>query len=151
MTKVRAPLTFDNALSRIAGMIGWGAMGEAVGQAERTVRDWGDPDTGRSCPIDAAVKLDLAFQEAGGKGAPMHETFSLLLDQSKAERFADQVELAHHHCTIIKEAAEAGQALILATLPGATRVERATALREVEENIVALKATVPFLSEDPAS
>lgn len=61
MTKLRHPLTYDKALAKIAGLIGWEAMGETVGQAPRTVRDWGDPDVERGCPIEAAELLDLAY------------------------------------------------------------------------------------------
>lgn len=152
MTKTRAPLTFDNALSKIAGLIGWAEMAHVVGQAERTVRDWGDPDTGRNCPIKAALQLDVAFQAAGGEGAPMHEIYTLLLKDARTERFADQIELARRTITAIGETADAEKALVMATLPGATRADRATAAREVEEGIAALSATLPLLNEgEPGS
>lgn len=152
MTKRRAPLTFDNALANIAGKIGWAEMAKVVDQSERTVRDWGDPDTGRGCPIAAALKLDLAYQAAGGIGAPMHETYSLMLEDAHAERFADKVALALRTSAVIREVGEAGEALVLAALPGSTDADLATALREVEEGISALRATVPFLKkgEPPA-
>lgn len=145
MTKVRAPLTFDNALARIAGLIGWAEMARVVGQAEKTVRNWGDPDTGQQPTINAAVKLDIAYQAAGGAGAPMHETYSLLLEQSRAEVFADQIELGLRTCDVIREVSEAEEALVRASLPGATEQDRVNALRQVEEGIGSLTSTLPLL------
>lgn len=147
MTKPRAPLTYDNALSRIAGQIGWDAMAVAVGQKERTVRDWGDPDLERGCPIEAAELLDLAFQAGGGDGAPMHETYTLRLDVARQSKFADQVAMARAACTLIREGSEASEAMILASLPGATMAARRTALRELEEFIAAAKSAIPLLIE----
>ncbi|WP_010185994.1 hypothetical protein [Sphingomonas sp. PAMC 26605] len=145
MTKVRAPLTFDNALARIAGLIGWAEMARVVGQAEKTVRNWGDPDTGQQPTINAAVKLDVAFQAAGGGGAPMHETYSLLLEQSRADVFADQIELGRRTCDVIREVSQAEEALVRASMPGATDTDRVCALREVEEGIASLTSTLPLL------
>lgn len=147
MTKPRAPLTYDNALAKIAGVIGWEAMGRAVGQAERTVRDWGDPDIERGCPIEAAELLDLSYQSAGGEGAPMHDTFALRLDCARQLRFADQVAIARGTCTLTREAGEAIEALILLTLPGATELQRHTAARELEEFIAAGRAILPLIAQ----
>lgn len=35
MTKTRAPISYDNALARIAGLVGWAAMATTTGRAER--------------------------------------------------------------------------------------------------------------------
>lgn len=145
MTKPRAPLTYDNALTRIAAQIGWAAMAEAVGQKERTVRDWGDPDLERGCPIEAAELLDLAFQAGGGEGAPMHETYSLRLEAAHARRFAAGIDLARAVCTMIQEGSQAKQAMIVAALPGATAADRRLALKELEEFIAAARAGIPLL------
>lgn len=150
VTKPRAPLTYDNAISRIAGEIGWEAMAAAVGQKERTVRDWGDPDVERGCPIEAAELLDLAYQAAGGAGAPMHDTMSLRLEQERGRRFADQVAIAHGTCVMSREVAQAIEALILLQLPGATEQQRITAIRELEEAIASARDLLPLVSALPA-
>lgn len=147
MTKPRAPLTYDNALTRIAAQIGWAAMAEAVGQRERTVRDWGDPDLERGCPIEAAELLDLAFQTGGGEGAPMHETYSLRLEAAYAHRFATGIDLARTVCNMIREGAQAKEKMIIASLPGATDQDRRDALRELEEFIAAARAGIPLLAD----
>lgn len=153
MTKTRAPLTFDNALVKIAALIGWEAMAAVVEKRERTVRNWSDPDTGEQCPIGDAHKLDLAYQAAGGEGAPMFETYALLLEVARAERFADQAELARRLQTAMKETAEAHSAILSATIPGADLSPQAVAQRrrEVEEGIASLTATLPLLADDAGS
>lgn len=147
MTKARAPISFDNALTRIAALLGWPAMAAAVDRKERTVRNWSDPDTGETCPVDCALKLDLLFQAGGGEGAPMFETYSLLLETGHAEQFGCQRELAKKLHVAIKEGAEAHSAILSVTLPGADAADRANAKREVEEGIAALKATLPLLND----
>lgn len=147
MTKRRAAITFENAITRIAARIGWPAMVDASGLAERTLRNWSDPETGQQATITAALQLGLAYRSGGGGGAPLYETYGLLLDQAHSERFADQVELAHRTCAVIREGADAEQALVLATIPGATAAQRATARREIEESIAAHKAALPLLAE----
>ena len=150
MTKPRAPLTYDNALTRIAAQIGWAAMAEAVGQRERTVRDWGDPDLERRCPIEAAELLDLAFQAGGGQGAPMLETYSLRLEAAHTHRFAAGIDLARAVCAMIREGAEAKEKMIVASFPGATDQDRRDALRELEEFIAAARVGIRLLT-DPQS
>ena len=147
MTKVRAPLTFDNALSRIAGQIGWPAMAAATERKDRTVRNWGDPDTGESCPIDCALALDLAYGKGGGEGAPMFEVYALRLEADRAEIYADQAELTRRAIAGIKETSEAASAQLACTLPGATPADLVKAVRETEEAIAAETNTLALLKK----
>ncbi len=152
MTKLRAPLTVENALTKIAGLIGFAAMAESLTTpgrpvAERTVRNWSDPDTPERCPIEAGIRLDVAYQAAGGDGAPIYETYGLLLDAAHAEHFADEAELARRTISAIKEGGEAHAALVAASRPGATALDRRAALREVEQGVAALTSTLPLLTE----
>ena len=152
MTKPRAPFSFENALTRIAGLIDWPAMMEAISTegravARRTLIDWSDPDNDRCCTVHDAIALDIAYRAAGGDGAPMFETYASLLELAHAERFVDQVELARRTCKVIKEVSEAEAALVQATMPGATAAHRAEALRQVEEGMAALSSTVPLLTK----
>lgn len=80
MTKVRAPLTFPDAVTRIAGLIGWAEVARVTGRAERTVRDWSDPDRRTVPPIDQALDLDAAYRAAGGEGSPFIDAYAFLLD-----------------------------------------------------------------------
>ncbi len=149
MTKRRGPLSYDSALARIAGVIGWPAMATATDRAERTVRNWGDPDAKESCPIECAELLDLAFQAAGGEGAPMFETYGRRLDVARSERFADERQLSIFTSTVAKEAGEAVAALITASLPGACDRDRSAAAQQVEELLIATNSTLPLLLNKP--
>ena len=63
MTKVRSPLTFELALTKVAAVIGWPRVAEVCGQAERTVRNWSDVDTSARVNMDAALRLDVECLE----------------------------------------------------------------------------------------
>ncbi len=153
MTKPRAPLSIDAALSRINDFLpgGWAEMGQITGRSARTVRNWGDPDTGEQCPIDCAIALDLAYIAAGGDCAPLFEAYQLKLELAQMERFACNIQLARHTADVIREGGEAHSALVRATLPGATRADRREALRECAEAMDFLKRVFPLLEADRAS
>lgn len=151
MTKLRAPLSIDAALARIAGQLpqGWAGIGEATGRAERTARNWGDPDTPEAVPMDLAIRLDLAFQAAGGQGAPIFETYALQLELAAATRFADRFALAKLAAETVRECGEANSALITASQPEANTSDHINALREIEEAIAALNQARAQLDQKP--
>lgn len=137
MTKHRAPLSYDRALAKIAALIGYEEMARVTGRAERTVRNWGDPDTGESCPIACAEALDLAFAAAGGEGRPMAETLLRRLDMAAQDRFADRAALGRATQALAKESGEALAAAIAAARDGSTGCDLKAAAREAEEMIEA--------------
>lgn len=147
MTKARSPLSIEDALDRIAGQIpgGKNAMATIVDRQPRTVRNWGDPETPESIPMDCAIALDIAFQQHGGEGAPIFETYATLLDVARAQRFGDEFELSHRTQAAIKEGGEAFAALVAASRPGSSVQERQSAAREVLEAVDGLNKTLPFL------
>lgn len=142
MTKMRAPLSYDRAIARIAALIGYDEMARVTGRAVRTVRNWGDTDTGESCPIVCAEALDLAFVAAGGDGRPMAETLLRRLDMAAQDRFADRAALGRATQALAKEAGEALAATIAAAREGATACDLAAAAREAEEMIEAASAVL---------
>lgn len=148
MTKQRAPLSIDAGLARIAGQLtaGWLAMADVSGRKERTVRNWGDPDTPEQIPLDCAIALDLAYQAAGGEGAPLFEAYSFQLELAEVARFADRIALGRKVADAMREGGEANAALVLAAQPGATPSHRANAHREVCEQIEALKFIAAHLA-----
>lgn len=140
MTKLRAPLSIDAALARIAGHLpgGWADMSVACDRKPHTIRAWGDPDKEEAIPLPCAIALDVAYRKAGGHGAPLFDAYEALLDRALSDQFADQIELAHATAAAIKEVGQAESALIIAALPGATDEQIATAEREAEEGLAAL-------------
>lgn len=147
MTKLRAPLSIDGALARIAGQLpgAWDDIAAVAGRARSTVRNWGNPDTTDCIPLDCAIRLDIAYQQAGGEGAPLYETYSHQVEIACIARFASGIQLARRTMDAIREGGQANEALVAATLPGASDRDRAAARREVEEAIVALRAALPLL------
>lgn len=147
MTKYRPPLTFGDALDRVAGLLTWKVMAEIADRKERAVRNWGDPDMPESCPIATALAFDIAFEKAGGIGSPMFDAFAHQVKLARDTAYADRTELARRTAGALVECGQAGQALVIATLPDATAADRASARKEVTEGIAALHATLPLLTE----
>ena len=149
MTKRRPPLTAELALTEVAVLIGWDRVAEIAGQAERTVRNWSDPDTGpaagASITMDVALALDVAFRVAGGEGAPMLQYYSTRLEADTVEASADRIALARHAAQAAKEGGEAIAAVIAAAMPGASPQELARAELELVESIAAQTNTLATL------
>ena len=145
MTKLREPLTFEHGLARIAGLIGWDSVARICRQSERTVRNWSDPDTSASIRIDDALALDIAWQAAGGEGAPMLQVYMRRLELEAAAACGSSAALSEKTSKAAKEAGEAIAALVLAARPGATPADKAIAKREAVQAIDALTSTVPML------
>lgn len=147
MTKEREPLSIDAALARIMGQLpgGYDRAASITGRRTRTVRDWGDPDTGPSIPLDCAIALDLAFQEAGGEGHPLYEAYTDKLDRAEVERFACRFSLLRRTASLIKETGDASAALARLCLPDSTDADRRHAFREVAEAYEAIRQFLPLL------
>lgn len=145
MTKVRAPLTFERALVRIADLIGWDGMGALIGKAARTVMDYSDPDTQTGVSLADAYALEEAYRLAGGEGAPISDCWRARLQL--AEQASCDSTLQDHLVSIIKESAEATAAVAIASRPGAPLEDRAVARRELEESINAQMSTLAHLTK----
>lgn len=146
MTKARCPSSFADAVTRVAGRLGWDGTAQAVGKAERTVRNWSDPDTGAQPTIDDALRLDAAYLEAGGGEPPMLAVYQLRLERAVAP-VADTAELTASAAMAAREAGEFTAAMMAAAQPGASRLDRQIAVREGIEAAAAITATVQKLGE----
>lgn len=134
MTKVRPPLTIENALFRVLGAIGVERAREVTDRSEDYLRALSDPDTRYRLTCDDAWKLDLEHHTVTGDGYPIFETLGLMLAAEGAERFASHVELARTAVHVIKEGGEAHAALVGISVPGADPVQLRDTLRELEES-----------------
>lgn len=137
MTKLRSALSYELALTKIAGTVGWARCGQVLGQSERTVRNWSDPDAASGIRMDAAEVLDLEYQAAGGKGAPLLECFALRQKSAAARIFGSAEAIATAVARAAKEGGEGIAAAIAAARPDATDADYAIAERELEEGIAA--------------
>ncbi len=147
MVKPRAPLSVDAALARIAGHLpgGFDAMAVISRRQPRTVRNWSDPDREEQIPLDCAIELDLAYQQAGGEGYPLYQAYAHQLEVAEADRFADRFTFARYAVTAIKEGGEAHAALARLSLPEASEADHRAARREIAEAIDALRAFLLLL------
>ena len=149
MTKRRAALTFEHALTQIAAEIGWDRVAELAGQAERTVRSWSDPDTGPAAggaiSLDLALGLDVAYRAAGGAGAPMLQCLATRIELDTADACQDLALLNHKIAKAAREGGQAIAAAITAAQPGAPDSAIAIAEAEIEESIAAHTDTLVTL------
>lgn len=139
MTKRRAPLTFENALTQVAAVIGWPEVARICGSAESTVRSWSDPDITARMSLEAAFRLDLAFREAGAEDAPFLLCYQTRIAAELVEFSADREKLVAAAAVVAKEAGEAVAASLAAAKPTATQADFILAEREIEESIIAKK------------
>jgi len=154
MTKVRPPASFCDAITRIAAHIGWDGCSAALSTdarkvAERTIRNWSDPDTEPCISVEDALRLDLAFQAAGGTGTPLFESYALQLDRESERARLSQPCLIHTTAAAAKETGEAMHALVLAGSPHAHQRDKARAAAEIVEAIEALQKSLIALDLAP--
>jgi hypothetical protein len=150
MTKLRPPISFEQAMDRIAGVMGWGGMATVLALTENAVRKKGDPDCPGSLTYDEAFRLDVAYHAAGGEGFPLHDGYALRLKIAIDERRADAAELVRAIGKAAREGGEAVHAMLAAAEPGANAFTRQTALREGQEAMDALTAAMAGISANIA-
>ncbi|MDB5663425.1 MAG: hypothetical protein JWN59_1763 [Sphingomonas bacterium] len=133
MTKLRTPLTFAQAVTRIAGLIGFDGAARVVDRKERIVRLWSEPDSGRSPTLDQARNLDAAYRAAGGEDAPLLDAYAFQLEVQVAVQDVCRRDLLQ---TIEEASRDAGEAISCSVAildPAATPAQFHRALAEVEE------------------
>lgn len=149
MTKFRQPLTVEDAIIRIAAKVtgGFEEMARVANRDQRTVRNWSDPDTPESVPVECAIALDLAYIGAGGTGGPIFAAYGHQLKDRSAIQFADQQQLLRHAQAVARETGDANTAILGAAQPDASAADRRAALTEVGQAIDTLKDVIPLLTD----
>lgn len=133
MTKPRAALAFGQAITRIAGLIGWEEAARIVGRKERTVRHWSETDRKGSPTLEQAMQLDVAYIAAGGEGAPILDSYALQIEVMSANALACLQELADDIAEASREAGEAIAFSIAVAKAGAQPPAIHRAIAETEE------------------
>lgn len=145
MTKARRPLTPYRALCRISDLLGWDGCADVIGKSEWSVRKFSDPDTGREISLQDAIRLDAAYQRAGGNGAPLLECYSARLELELVHGSDRQKCLLDATSRAAKEAGEA----ISAALDAASRTNdpaaHLRAVNEAREGLEAMQSLVTSL------
>lgn len=137
MTKVHKPLTQHKAMSTVADLLGWDTCADIIGMSESMTRKLGNPTTGRELKFRDAIRLDIAFREAGGNASPFLECFA-------ARVGFDGDGIDPQDACVIKSsgdaAKETGEALSAALLAIATSDPAAVAkaVEEAEQGVQAM-------------
>lgn len=147
MTKPRPPVSFELALTKVAGELGWERTAELLGVAESTARSWSDPlrtpTAGDAISLEGALALDLAYIAACGRTSPFLRTFRLRQQASPVCVDADRI--ARGTARLAKESGEALSQLVLASQPGASDAARLLAKRESEHVLEAISDVIADL------
>ncbi|HEX8446254.1 MAG TPA: hypothetical protein VF649_06535 [Sphingomonas sp.] len=133
MTKPRPALTFAQAVTRIAGLIGYPEAARLVGRSERTVRYWSEDDQDGEPRLQDALSLDLAWRAAGGDGAPILDSYAAQLDVAFADDLACRLELTTDIGLAAQDVGEAIQHALAVTASGASPAMVHRAIAETEE------------------
>lgn len=152
MTQERPPLTFEDGLARIVGKLpgGHAQLAAIAGRATSTCYDWVNPSLAEtSAPIHCAVKLDIAYLEAGGREPPLLAAYQYQLKIAFDQRFADQLELARRSVDVVREGGEGHAAIVAATLPDAGPEARRHARQQLREARAAIDEVLPLLDDRP--
>lgn len=133
MTKARIPVTFPNAITRIAGLITFEDAAQIVGRSDRCVRDWSDPLSSALPALDQALALDAAYRAAGGEGAPIAETYAAMLDAQLAAETACCAALTEDIARAASEFGDAVAAGLAVTGEGCGTITIRVAMQEAEQ------------------
>lgn len=132
MTKLREPVTIENKLSEVLGILKIGRAAEATGRQVSYLHSMTDPLKPGQLTVKDVVALDLEWRAAGHAGYPLVDTILRMIEAAAAERFAEEHaygQLAH---SWLKESCEATPLVVEAMHPGATVQIMESALRELE-------------------
>jgi len=146
MTQLRAPRTYDEAITRIAGVIGWDRICQLTGRAVRSARYWSQPNCRTVPSIAQAQDLDAAYIAAGGPGSPFLDAFEFQLGQQLQRQDACTRELLSEIAIASKEFGEAMAAAIRVTQSNASPQDVYIAFAEVEQSARAIDALMRRLS-----
>lgn len=146
MTQLRAPRTYAEAITRIAGVIGWEEIRRITGRADRSVRYWSQPNCKTVAPIDQAQALDAAYIAAGGPGSPFFDAFEFRLGVQLRREEACTRQLLDDIANANREFGEAMAAAIDVVNSNASPLKVHRAFAEVEQSSRAIDALMRRLS-----
>jgi len=146
VTQLRAPLSFADAMTRVAGVIGWPEAAHIARRRQRTVRYWSEGNCQTTPSIAMAVKFDAAYRAAGGEGAPFAEAHAHLLGMHTEREDACRRALAADLATAARETGEATAHAIIVATSNASPRDTMRAVAEAEQGRNAMARLVRRLS-----
>lgn len=143
MTKPREPVTIENTLSEVIGVLKIGRAAEATGRQVSYLHSMTDPAKPGQIAVKDVIALDIEWRAAGNSGYPLTATIIRMIEAEASDRFAEDHALGALTFDFVKESGEASAALVAAMVPGAPVQLLETALREAEH---ADKAVGPVIA-----
>lgn len=133
VTKPRTPHSWPDAVTRIAGRLGYDGAARAVAKSERLVRAWSDPDSNKRPSLDQALALSAAYAADGGEDAPFVDAFACQLDIVVAQRTACTRALTSEIAEAAREGGEAVAASLALIASNASPRDAMRAFAEVQQ------------------
>lgn len=139
MTKTRDPVSIENTLREVIGLLKIGRAAEATGRQPAYLHAMTDPAKPGELTVKDVVALDLEWRASGREGYPLLATIERMIRTGAEDRFAEEHAFGSLTFEFVKESGEASAALVAAMAPGAPVQVLETALREAEhaDNAVA--------------
>ncbi|MEZ0495162.1 hypothetical protein [Sphingomonas sp. IW22] len=138
MTKLRPPLSFEQALREIRDAIGEAEVRAIIGRSMSRLTDYLDPDAEGYIRLDHAFALERRYCQLGHPGAPLQESWAGQLGLL-APAAPTIPQLLGQIAETVLEMGEATAASIAAACPNATPAARDHAIREIDEAIAELQ------------
>lgn len=145
MTKVREPVTIENTLRTVLGLLSIERCAELTSHSVDHLHSLTDPAKRGRLTIEDAITLDLEHRATGRLGYPLLDTYIRIIEASEHDKFAEEHALGQLACDYVRETGEASAALVAAMLPGASIDCLKTALRELEQADGATAPTIAHL------
>lgn len=98
MAKLRAPRSFEHAITKIMAELSDEGAGAVIARSGSLVRKFADPDNDSLPNIEQALAFDIAFMQETGQSAPILETYIHKLNEATTDA-------AHPEMVPLKDAA----------------------------------------------
>lgn len=131
--KPRDPHSWADAVTRIAGAIGWTAAARVVRKSQALVRAWSDPATGKRPSLDQALALSAAYAATGADDAPFLDAFEFQLCARVEARDPCRRALTADVAAVAREIGEALASALTCTSPGSSPLDAHRALADAQE------------------
>jgi len=146
MTVHRAPFSFEQAITKIAGFLGWAEAASAIGISASRLRDFSNPNVEGDIKLEDALALDRAYERAGGpEGRPIHQCYTFRLDTEAAVPGHDAEAFRRLTAEAAEKSGEAIAALVACSRPNPSAAEVAIARRDTEQAMGVFQNTLPML------
>lgn len=145
MTKLRPPLSVEQALCDVIDVIGMDRAAEVTGRSRFYLRRLSDPDRRAKLTCEDAMLLDAEHDATTGC-RPIHDTMKLKLDAQRMHVDFDQQALLVATMESVRENGDATAALVAATAdPSPTTLK--AALRGLAKSVQAKNRITTILRQ----